>query len=264
MNKNNTADDSDKFKKWLINRFSLRGHMFVILICTALSGVTINWILFQFNISAILLRYPVAVIISYLIFFLLIKIWLEIIIPSHPERTNIKNAQQPAGGHYFGSNIGSSLSNTHLSISPSTVTKGGGGTFAGAGASSAWGDEAPSLKGMSVGKGGGGKDGMALIAAGLLIIAIIGGAIYCIWCSPIILSEAALQTAMASGLIHHTKKIQAIGWEDSVFKKTAIPFAIVFGFAFLFGWVVHLNCPQNTTASQVFFTGCERGIGSGN
>jgi len=50
--------------------------MSLILIATALSGLLATKVLLLLNVKEMLVRYPLAVIFSYLVFFVLIKIWL--------------------------------------------------------------------------------------------------------------------------------------------------------------------------------------------
>jgi hypothetical protein len=72
------------FQKHLQRRFSLRLHMFIILLVTILSGVLFSKILLMFNVVNFAIRYPLAVVFSYLVFFACIKLWLICISPSKP------------------------------------------------------------------------------------------------------------------------------------------------------------------------------------
>ena len=73
------------FQKHLQRRFSLRLHMFIILLVTTLSGVLFSKILLMFNVVNFAIRYPLAVVFSYLVFFACIKLWLICISPSKPD-----------------------------------------------------------------------------------------------------------------------------------------------------------------------------------
>ena len=77
------------FQKHLKRRFSLRLHMFIILLVTTLSGVLCSKILLMFNVTNFAIRYPLAVVLSYLVFFACIKLWLICISPSKPDKTTI-------------------------------------------------------------------------------------------------------------------------------------------------------------------------------
>ncbi len=92
-----------------------------------------------------------------------------------------------------------------------------------------------------------------LALLGLLLFGVFGAGIYLIYQSPAILAEAALQAALASGLINVTRRI---GYGDStvgVFKATWIPFAIVLALAVGFGWAAQHYCPAATKAAEIFY-----------
>ena len=89
------------FQKHLQRRFSLRLHMFIILLVTILSGVLFSKILLMFNVVNFAIRYPLAVVFSYLVFFACIKLWLICISPSKPGEKSILewiDFPTPSGG----------------------------------------------------------------------------------------------------------------------------------------------------------------------
>jgi len=58
------------------HRFFLRFHMALILIATGLSGLAVSKLLLLVDLDNIVIRYPLAVLLSYGMFFLFIKLWL--------------------------------------------------------------------------------------------------------------------------------------------------------------------------------------------
>src|SRR5450755_4091001 len=109
---------------------------------------------------------------------------------------------------------------------------------------------------FSSGSGGGGDgdgDGlMLLILFCLLVVAVFGAGAYVVYQAPAILSDAAFQTALAGGLVPMAKGVHDRGWFGSVFRATAIPFAIVLILSGIFGFEAHRRCPGAATAGQVF------------
>ncbi|MBI5076683.1 MAG: hypothetical protein HZB62_16165 [Nitrospirae bacterium] len=118
--------------RFLKKRFFLRFHMSLILIGTALSGLLVSWTLLHLHVGSMLIRYPIAVICSYLSFFGFIKFWLLHMTSSGSSKNNadsfIENADAvnivpdvfPGGGGSF----------------PDSLPFGsGGGQFQGGGAS---------------------------------------------------------------------------------------------------------------------------------
>jgi uncharacterized membrane protein YgcG len=63
-------------KRYLARRFFIRFHMSIILIGTILVGLLSTKALLNANIDNVIIRYPLVVIISYLAFFLFIRLWL--------------------------------------------------------------------------------------------------------------------------------------------------------------------------------------------
>lgn len=61
-----------KFIRYIKERFFLRFHMSLIITATALSGLPATTVLLLLNVKEMLVRYPLAVIFSYLVFFVLI------------------------------------------------------------------------------------------------------------------------------------------------------------------------------------------------
>ena len=117
---------TERFKK----RHSLRFHMTLILLMTICSGFLATRILLAFHLKNVVLRYPLAVVFAYLVFFISIKLWLKYIAPSPiPQKTHSKSSDVlgvlpdiPISGSSGGSS------------SVGEIFSGGGGGFGGGGA----------------------------------------------------------------------------------------------------------------------------------
>ncbi len=72
--------------------------------------------------------------------------------------------------------------------------------------------------------------------------------------APAILSEAAFQAILASGLARTARNAHDPGWAESVLKKTFLPFAIVLLMAGIFGYEANKRCPGASSVRQVFRT----------
>lgn len=82
------VDVQRRFKRKIVNSFSLRGHMMIILACTAFSGFSYSALFHALGWTSMVSRYPCAVFLSYGTFFLLVKVWLDVIFPSHTGPTH--------------------------------------------------------------------------------------------------------------------------------------------------------------------------------
>ena len=213
------------FTKDFRQRHSLRFHMSAILVATALSGVLVSKIFLVFKVDNFVIRYPLAVLFVYLIFFLCIKLWLWYVAPRKKTRSSLAewlDIPTPSSSGSGGGNIPS--------------FHGGGGEFSGAGASASFDAPATILSetpittisegssgiadgvGDVVGEAAGalGEEGgivgivvLAVLAA--VVAAILGSAIYVVSETPIILSEAAFEGLLAASL---AKKARIIDDED--------------------------------------------------
>ncbi len=65
------------FLRRIRTRFLVRFHMALILVGTVLSGLLASKTLLESGVAAMVVRYPLAVLLSYLAFFLFVKIWLR-------------------------------------------------------------------------------------------------------------------------------------------------------------------------------------------
>lgn len=247
------------FKK----RFFLRFHMVLILIGVSSSGLIFSKLLLEAGVRSMLIRYPLVLALSYLMFFILIKIWLLYI-----QRTSSSNLSDdglcnpvfiPGGGS-------TPISNTADLIGP------GGGEFGGGGASGDFTDSSiagdvpagtgnvvsaavvtqsgessclPDAPDIDLGKGG-----IVLIALGILLALILGAGFYLIYAAPAILSDAALQVIMVSSLYKASKKMDDPDWVGSIFKATWIPFAIVAVLTIAIVCVATHYCPNASKLSD--------------
>jgi hypothetical protein len=65
-----------RFKTFIAQKFYARLHMTLILGAVAVSGVVLSKLLLELGVKSILARYVTAVVFSYSLFFLFIRIWL--------------------------------------------------------------------------------------------------------------------------------------------------------------------------------------------
>lgn len=252
MKKNN-------FIKRIKERFFLRFHMSLILIATALSGLLATKVLLLLDVKEMLVRYPLAVIFSYLVFFALIKIWLWYISSSSSsrEKSSVGDALDAVGN------------NMDISLD---FPSGGGGSFSFGGGSSGGGGASASFDmvdtsskmlpsadegvGSAAGEVASGifddEGGVVLIVLGVLLAAIFGAGLYLVYSAPAILSEAAFEAMMATSLVRATKRIDDPDWMGSVLRSTIWPFIIIFVLALLLAGTVQSYWPDAAKLMDVF------------
>lgn len=248
------SEDEPQIEKRIAHDYFCRFHMGVILAAVVSSGVLASKGLLELGIS-LRFRYPIAVLISYGVFLLLIRLWIWYI--------KIRSTGRIIGNFGFGGSSGSGSSWSFGGGSGGSGSKGGfsgfgGGDSGGGGASDSWeGTEAaalvsqpsPSPSGShwwsGFGGGGGGNDDngwLVLVLLAALIACILGGGVYLIVAAPHILPEAAAQVVLA-GTMTRVSKEHHHNWMAGVLRSTWIPFVIVLLLAGVLGWEAHRYCP---------------------
>jgi hypothetical protein len=261
-----------RFERFMIRHHWLRFDMTVILGATFLSGVLVSYLLLLIHVTSILVRYPLAVLASYLVFLGCIRLWLHYVIPSDRRRDRVD-----AGSYVPGGDAGS--------VSPAPFA-GGGGEFGGGGASGSFGGPSDTADqdiinpiyastgdsgGTSSGGtlkdlfgGGGGGDGdssgdgfgaiiIAIIAA-MVIAAIFGTIGYFIWHASSLLCQAAFQFMLAANLRRHSKTMVHPDWYGSVIRMTWKPFGAIFLLVVMLAGLIHHYFSHCTKLSEVINT----------
>lgn len=256
------------FQRHFQRRFSLRLHMFIILLVTALSGVLFAKILLMFDVVNFAIRYPLAVVFSYLVFFACIKLWLICISPGKSDKTTIfewLELPSPSGRGSGGGGIPS--------------FRGGGGQFSGAGASGSFaGDDAAIVErtllaaapptpangasegiGDALGEAAGalGDDNaiVAVIVLIVLVCTVLVSTLCVLYDAPAILSEAAFEGFLAASLLSRARAVRDQTWVGSVFRATWKPFAVTVGVAFFSGLVLRSFFPNAVKLADILWKG---------
>lgn len=260
----------ERFVKFLRERFFLRFHMSLILTGTALSGLVVSWALLHLHVSSMLIRYPIAVICSYLAFFGFIKLWLLYMTSSGSSRKNADSFIENADVVDI---IPDVLPSSGGSLFPNSLPP-GGGQFQGGGASGFFDQGATSVQealpdaaaSAAETAGSNAADvageaasgifdvddaGTVLIILALLLAVVFGAAFYLIYAAPAVLGEAAFEFVLATSLVKSMKRMTNPDWLGSVLGATAIPFTIVLVMAFAAAGIAHHVVPGATKMSTV-------------
>ena len=263
------GDIHERFCGAMQHRYFIRAHMSAMLALVLLSGALAGRLLLRAGVTNMAVRYPLMVLLSYAVFFGLIRIWLAYVCRSPSARRAGSSGSDDSGGILDGSGwSGGGGGGSSSSFS------GGGGSSGGAGSSGSFGDagaaprQAASLPFRGTGSGtaggsrsscgGGGGDGddgiLLLVLFVLLVVAVFGAGAWVVYQSPVILSDAAFHAMLAGGLVRTARDAHDPGWMGGVLKATAVPFGIVLILAGVFGFEAHRLCPAASTARQVLRT----------
>jgi hypothetical protein len=253
----------ERFQKMFRRRFSLRLHMVLILCATASSGLLASKLFHVLHIENMVIRYPLAVLFSYLVFFACIKLWL----------LWVTSGRSSTSGDYGWIDIPTSSGSRGGS---DLLPGGGGGHFSGAGASGAFDETGASAGGRlasvisandaadssTTGAGsvvGGAADILdgdsvaaivAMVVLAALVATVVGSAIYVVTEAPLILSEAAFDGLLAASLAKRASLFSE-DWVGSIFKQTWKPFLITCAVTFLAALVLQRFFPAATSLTEI-------------
>ena len=245
--------DGPQLERRIAHDYFVRFHMGVILAAVISSGVLASKCLMALGV-ALPLRYPVAVLASYCVFLVLVRVWIWYVTAHTAAGLGIANLDLGGGGGSGGSlNFGGGSGG---SASGSGFSGFGGGSSGGGGASSSWeGNDAAALVTQpSPGSSGshwwpdfdldlGDDDGWVIALLIALVACILGGGVYLVYAAPHILPEAAGQVSLAGALTRISKE-QHHNWMAGVIWSTWIPFVIVLIVSGVLGWQAHRHCPE--------------------
>jgi hypothetical protein len=232
---------------------------------TILAGVVFSKFLLMSGLQNMLVRFIVVLILAYLTFFLLMRLWLNYLTKPYRRKLHEEDVLNAA-------DIAVNIPDFSSSGS-SQAFQGHGGASGGAGASGSW-EGAGASANLSVSdsaleatesvSGIGGETagealvGLAdegailLIPLGLLLAALFGGGIYLIYEAPVIISEAAFQFVLASSLIKRARKMDNPDWVGSVFRATWPALLVTLVITAIASWSLMAYCPQATKIRDVF------------
>lgn len=256
-------------ERWLVRRSLPRLQMFVMVVLTGFGGFAASFALLHTGIGHMWIRYPLAILVAYTLFLLMLRIWIWL---ANPDRSlpniRIDDADLPSVG-----NIGSSRGGS----SGAGFRFGGKGDFGGGGASDTFGDaDAPSPVqtqgvvagvassqggsggGSSSGGGGGsigsidlGDDGVWIVVAIAAVLAVVLAAGYVIWVAPALFAEVLLDGLLVTRLYRRMRDVETHYWLWTAVRKTAIAVIVVMVFAGIAGYAFERITPGARSIGEV-------------
>lgn len=248
--------------------YCVRIHMSLILAAVVASGVLTSKGLLELGVHSLRLRYPIAVLASYLVFLLLIRVWIWYVSIRSAANIGFGNLIPDASGSGDGSSgaFGFISSSSEGRVGGGDFSKFGGGSSGGGGGTDSWdtGVAAESISGPPPSSSTGSSwfpkldfdfdlddGGWVLILLAVLILAIFGAGGYLVYAAPHILPEAAWQALLATTLTRISKEDHH-DWMSGVLRSTCVPFVIVLLLAAALGWEAHRHCPSAPRLIDVF------------
>ena len=230
----------ERVRRLLLRQGMPRLQMSLILFVTGLAGFLASYALLHAGVSRMWLRYPVAVLLAYAVFLLLLRLWLF-----YQQR---RGRESSANFDLSGVDGASLDLSADIGGAFNDAAFGGGGDFAGAGAGGGWGAPdtgcvgaaAPeSFVGGGGGSGGGGggsglldgldvgidgDEGCLFVVA--LVLLIVGGllaSLYVVYLAPALLAEILVDGLLVSGLYRRVKDPVPGNWLLGAVRRTLVP-----------------------------------------
>lgn len=221
-----------------------RFQMSLILLFTGLAGFLVSFSLLQLQVFRMWLRYPIAILIAYCVFLLLLRVWLWM----------------------HGRQLKVDLDESVLDLVPpddfglgQTVDAVGGGDFGGGGSGGSWGE---SVTSSQVSDSSSIFDGLGLdldLEEGCLIvvalIALIGGlvaSLYIVYIAPALLAEILLDGVLLVGLYRRVKHLEQRHWLQAAVRRTLLPALLCALFFAVAGYAMQKVVPEAHSIGDVW------------
>ncbi|QKW56369.1 hypothetical protein [Stenotrophomonas sp. NA06056] len=232
------STEAMRARRQLQHRGWPRLQMALIVALTGAAGFLASHLLRLAGIDAMLLRYPLAVLLAYGVFLLLMWIWIR------------WRWDAVADG------LGSGPDGNGSQGSP---WSGSGGHSGGGGASASWGDAAASSSTsadstslLDVADGEAGLPLLAVLGIVALVATVLLASVWVVWSAPVLMAELLVDAAIAGGLYKRMQGMQAQGWWRLCLSHTIWPLLGLLVFFAGLGWLAQELAPGAISLMQVF------------
>jgi hypothetical protein len=221
-----------------------RAQMALIVALTGGFGLLASFVMLQFGINAMALRYPLALSLAYIFFLFLIWLWLRTNAQDYLDVPDISNLiprpGQSAGAPDFKSGSGVDFAS-------------GQATGALDGYATGLNETTPSpLTGVGDPVGSVmGADELAIpVLAIALAIGIALASFYVVYIAPVFFAEVLVDWALSFALFRHLRSQDPRHWLSSTFRRTAMPFVVTAVFLMVVGAAMSAYAPGAKSIGQ--------------
>jgi hypothetical protein len=224
--------------------------MSLLVLLTGGSGLVVSYGLLQAGVTAMWLRYPLALCAAYLVFFVLLWLWLRTKFEDYGDVFTL-----PSGT--------SSSSNGGNCASPADFASGRDGDFSGGGASASFdsatpfntlsaptADTSPAL-GDSFSTVGESDEAAIPLLVILVVLGLAMSSLYIVYSAPVLFAELLLDGALSATLYRRLKGLERSHWVETALRRTAMPFLLTAVFLTLSGWALSSYAPNANSIGEV-------------
>ena len=211
-------------KRRLLQSSMPRLQMSLILLLTGLAGFLASFSLLQLNVSRMWIRYPIAILIAYGVFLLLLRLWLWIY--GRDMEVDLDSAdvvlELPSGGsgssevsHF---NASADIGDSHTGVS------------------SSWWSGIDFDLDL--------EEGWFLVIAIIVLIGALIASLYIIYIAPLLLAEILIDGVLLVGLYKRVKHIDQQHWLRAAIRRTVIPVLLIAMFFSIAGFAMQRIAPE--------------------
>lgn len=232
-------------KQRLLRRGMPRLQVSAILLFTGLAGFLTSFLLLHLGLSRMWLRYPMAAIVAYCLFLLILYLWLWL-------RRGGKldpNFDAP----------GLELIPEAISTRSESFKFGGGGDFGGAGAGGSWGESASDVARVSADSVSDASgfdvdldEGWPIVLAIVLLLGGLVASFYIIYIAPALLAEIIVDGILMVGIYKRLKKVEQRHWLQGALRQTVLPAIVVVTFLTIAGYAMQKAAPGAQSIGDVW------------
>jgi hypothetical protein len=221
----------ESLKRRLQRKSYPRLHASLILLLTGLTCFLVSFTLLRLGLTAMWLRYPLAILVAYGVFLILLRVWLSL---SRPRDWYLDEVVDTT---------------TEVVSSDSTEVSAPGGS---------WGQSVSTVTSTrSSGSSGFSfdldlDDGWFLLIVVVVLIAVLGAALYVVYIAPVLLAEILLDGVLLAGLYKQVKSIEHKHWLRSAVGRTALPAVVVIVIFTIGGYAMQRIAPEAHSIGEVW------------
>jgi hypothetical protein len=222
----------ESLKRRLMRKSYPRLHASLILLLTGLAGFLVSFVLLRIGLSAMWLRYPIAILFAYGVFLILLRIWLALSRTSDWDVDVEDIVDTTVEVESYDSSTDVSTFTSTQSVSTSTTTSNSSST------------------GFSFNLD---LDDAWWIL--LVIVVLLGAAIaalYVVYIAPALLAEILLDGVLMAGLYKRVKNIDHQHWLRGALSRTAVPAILIVVFFTIAGFAMQKAVPGAHSIGEVW------------
>lgn len=226
----NRAREVSRVRSQLESEGYPRIQMFMLVSLTGLGGLGASFVMLQAGVSAMALRYTLAMGIAYCVFLLLLWVWLRVRADDFMEGTDLVDV---------------------IDVGSQSSCSGGGGGFDGAGASANFTSPSDSPVGDVLDVAGSADEAAIPIAVVLFVVAIVLSSLYVVYTAPVLFAEMLVDSILSASLYRRLRGLDASHWIESAVKRTIWPFLLTTLVVAAAGGIMGHYVPEAHTLGEV-------------